>query len=87
MTLGTAARSSIANVRASEIRGGASSARKIAPPTPRGTAMSKQTAEVTTVPYMNGKAPKFSKTGSQVEVTKNHHPNLCRGSAELRYSS
>src|SRR5579863_2043049 len=36
---------------------------------------------------MNGSAPKFSATGSQVEVTKKFQPNLCRGRAELRYSS
>ena len=50
ITLGTAASSSMTNVRASEMRGGASSARKIAAPTPSGTAISRATAEVTTVP-------------------------------------
>ena len=50
ITLGTAANSSIRNVIASESLGGASSARKIAAPTPKGTAMSSERADVTTVP-------------------------------------
>src|SRR5256885_1970783 len=36
---------------------------------------------------MKGNAPKFSKTGSQVRVTKNSQPNLCRGRVEFAYSS
>ena len=50
ITLGTAARSSIRKVNAFATRAGASSARKIAAPTPIGTAMSRAMAEVTTVP-------------------------------------
>ena len=37
-------------VKALEMRGGASSERKMAAPTPSGTAISKASAEVTTVP-------------------------------------
>src|ERR1051326_4316126 len=36
---------------------------------------------------MNGSAPNFSKTGSQVLVKKKFQPNLCRGRAELWMSS
>ena len=50
MTLGTAASSSIRKVSASEIFGGASSARKIAAPTPSGMPISSASDEVTTVP-------------------------------------
>ena len=50
ITLGTAASSSIEKVNASEIPCGASSARKIAAPTPMGTAIRRPRAEVTTVP-------------------------------------
>ncbi len=57
MTLGTAASNSMRKASVSEIRGGASSARKMAAPTPNGTARSKATTEVTTVPKMKGSAP------------------------------
>src|SRR5215467_8857801 len=87
MTLGTAASKSMKNSRLSEILGGASSARKIAAPIPRGTAMMSAIAAVITVPYMNGKAPKFSSMGSQVEVRKKARPNLCLGNAESCQSS
>ena len=50
MTLGTAASSSISIAAADERRGGASSARKIAAPTPQGTAIRSASAEVTSVP-------------------------------------
>src|SRR5229473_2941357 len=36
---------------------------------------------------MNGSAPYWPATGSQVCVTKNDHPNLAREAAELVYSS
>src|SRR5581483_4431545 len=87
MTLGTAASSSIQNVRASEIRMGAISARKIAAPTPTGIASRRPSADVTAVPKRNGNAPKSSKTGSQVRVTRNCQPNFSRARAEFRYNS
>src|SRR5215472_6549294 len=87
MTLGTAASRSMKNSRVSEIRGGASSARKMAAPMPRGTAMNRATAAVTTVPYTNGKAPNSPSMGFQVVVLKKAKPNLCLGIAESRHSS
>ncbi len=50
MTLGTAASSSIRNVRALEILGVASSARKMAEPSPSGMAITSARMDVTTVP-------------------------------------
>src|SRR5215470_4352047 len=87
MTLGTAASKSMKNSKVSEILGGASSARKIAAPIPRGTAMMSAIAAVITVPYMNGKAPNLSSMGSQVEVRKKAKPNLCLGIEESCQSS
>ena len=75
MTLGTAASSSIRNVSTSEIRGGASSARKIAAPTPNGIAISSARAEVTTVPKMNGSAPNFSRDRVPILLVENDQPN------------
>src|SRR3979411_1528284 len=85
-TLGTAASKSLTKVREEESLGGASSAKKIAPPTPSGTASASPTAEVTSVPYMKGNAPNSPATGSQVLVTKKFHPNLVRASAERTQS-
>ena len=49
-TLGTAASSSVSIVSTSEMRGGASSARNSAAPTPSGTATISAISEVTSVP-------------------------------------
>src|SRR5208337_4990412 len=87
ITLGTAASRSMKNCSVSEIRGGANSARKIAAPIPRGTAMSRATADVTSVPYMNGSAPYWSMFGSHTRVTKKCNPNFARASAEPVHSS
>src|SRR5690348_898428 len=87
MTLGTAASRSITNASASEMRCGASSARKMAAPTPRGTARTSATIEVTTVPYKNGNAPKCSKTGSQALVAKNFQPKAWREALEFTQST
>ena len=50
ITLGTAASSSTRNVQALESLGGASSARKMAAPTPSGTEISRARKDVSTVP-------------------------------------
>src|SRR6266436_7698356 len=87
MTLGTAARRSMKNSRASETLAGASSARKMAAPMPSGTAIRSETPAVTVVPNMNGSAPNWSKIGSQTEVRKKLKPNLCRARTEPCHNS
>src|ERR1700730_114029 len=86
MTLGTAARRSIKNSNVSESLGGASSARKMAAPIPRGIAIMRATTYETKVPYMKGSAPYSSAIGSQTSVNRKRKPNLCRGSAEFVHS-
>jgi len=71
----------------SEMLGSASSARKMAAPMPIGTEMSSDSRDVTTVPNMNGTAPKFSCTGSQVLVKMKFQPNLWRDRADPTQSS
>src|SRR3974377_1130600 len=87
MTLGTAANSSIRNVIASDAFGGASSARKIAAPTPKGTAIINATADVTIVPKINGRAPKSPATGSHSVLTRNARPNFSREAPDLLHNS
>src|SRR5271169_5908742 len=87
MTLGTAASRSMKNSRVSETLAGASSARKMAAPMPRGTAMSRATIEVTNVPKMKGSAPNSPALGSQTRVTKKAKPNLWRARTEPCQSS
>ncbi|MND01446.1 hypothetical protein D3C83_204400 [compost metagenome] len=48
------------NVRALDNFLGASSAKKMADPRPNGTAIIKEIRDDTTVPYINGRAPKIS---------------------------
>src|SRR5271167_1697732 len=87
MTLGTAASRSMKNSRVSETLAGASSARKMAAPMPRGTAMSRATIEVTNVPKMKGSAPNSPALGSQTRVAKKAKPNLWRARTEPCQSS
>src|SRR5271157_743467 len=87
MTLGTAASKSIKNSSVSETLAGASSARKMAAPMPRGTAKSRASAEVTNVPKMKGSAPNSPALGSQTRVAKKANPNLWRASTEPCQSS
>src|SRR5580704_11350699 len=87
MTLGTAASKSMKNSSVSETLAGASSARKMAAPMPRGTAISKASAEVTKVPKIKGSAPKSPALGSQTRVTKKAKPNLWRARTEPCQSS
>src|SRR3954471_7082628 len=82
MTLGIAAKSSIKKVSMFETPAGASSERKMAQPSPRGTEIRSATTDVTTVPKMHGSAPNSSVTGSQVVEVRKEKPNLCRVSAE-----
>src|ERR1035438_1016341 len=86
MTLGIAASSSIRKVSALERRAGASSERNIAAPSPSGVEISRARNDVTTVPKMNGNAPKSSVTGFHWEEVRNPQPNLWRDSAELAQS-
>src|SRR5438445_11258895 len=74
-------------VSALESFGGASSARKIAEPTPRGTAISSESSEVTHVPNTNGRAPKSPTFGSHTCVNRKCHPNFVRGNPELIHNS
>src|SRR5277367_6189700 len=75
------------NCNVSEILGGANSARKMAAPIPRGTAINNAMLEVTKVPYINGRAPNWSASGSQTSLMKNRSPNLWRGSAGFVHNS
>src|SRR5665213_1694450 len=74
-------------VSAFESFGGASSERKIAEPTPSGTAKSRARNDVMHVPYTNASAPNCPAFGSQTCVTRKCQPNFSRGSAELIQSS
>ena len=76
MTLGIAAKRSTKIDMALETLGGAYSAKKMAAPTPMGTAIKSATKAVTQVPKINGRAPKFSATGSQTRLNKKPIPNL-----------
>src|SRR5271167_2750095 len=87
MTLGTAASKSMKNSSVSETLAGASSARKIAAPIPSGTAISRASAEVTSVPKMKGSAPNSPELGSQTRVAKKAKPNLWRARIEPCQSS
>jgi len=82
MTLGTAASISIAMVIGWRIRMGASSVRKSAVATPRGTAIRRARSDDTSVPKMKGSAPYFSATGSHSELQRNPAPNLERDSRD-----
>ena len=80
MTLGTAASISIAIMMGWRILSGASSVKKSAVATPRGTAISSAISEDTSVPKMNGSAPKepCPKLGNRearavVQLPTNHH--------------
>src|SRR3954451_5642476 len=87
MTLGTAASSSIRNVRTFDSRGVASSARKIEAITPKGTAINRARKAVTQVPYMKGKAPNFSAFGSHRELVRKLQPNVLTVDCELTHNS
>src|SRR5919201_45695 len=84
MTLGTAATSSTRKASGGRTHAGASSARKIAAPMPRGTAISSASSDDTTVPYTNGRTPNRSATGSHVEVTRRRQPNSCIAPSAVR---
>ena len=56
-------------------------------PTPSGTAMINATIEVTNVPMINGNAPNYCATGSQLDVVMKSRPNFWRESAELCHNS
>src|SRR5215831_12134570 len=53
---------------------------------PKGTAISKAMSEETRVPYINGKAPNCSATGSHVDVTRKWNPNFLMASVEPCHS-
>lgn len=76
-TLGTAANSSIINASPLEIARGAKSARKTAAKIPTGAAMSSARNELTTVPKMNGKAPKSLVMGFQAREMRKWSPKAC----------
>src|SRR5258708_224268 len=78
-----AARSSMRNAQALDIFRGASSAKNMATPTPRGTAIKSARVDDTRVPQIKGSAPKFSATGSQICLVRNDHPNAWRERAEF----
>ena len=82
MTLGMAAKRSTRIDMVLDTLGGAYSAKKIAAPTPIGIAIKSATKDVTQVPKINGRAPKFSATGSQTRLNKKPIPNLCKDSCE-----
>ena len=76
ITLGIAANISISDTRGCRIQSGASSVRYAAVAMPNGTAINSAIREETSVPYINGRAPNWSATGSQVDVTRKWNPNF-----------
>ncbi len=56
--------------------GGQSSVKKIATPSPMGTAMSIAIKDVIRVPTIGARAPKFSVTGFHASVTKKLRPKV-----------
>ena len=82
MTLGTAASISMAMTIGWRAFSGASSVRKRAVATPRGTAMISASSDDTSVPNMNGRAPYLSLTGSHSVLHRKPGPNLTTAALE-----
>ena len=82
ITLGTAASNSIKIVSGCRTHWGASSVRYTAVPMLSGTAISSAINEETSVPKMNGSAPKLSLTGSHSELVRNRQPNFASAKCE-----
>ena len=87
MTLGIAANISIKDTRGCRIQSGASSVRYAAVAMPNGTAINSAIREETSVPYINGRAPNWSATGSQVDVTRKWNPNFLMAPTDPIHSS
>src|SRR5579859_4368203 len=87
MTLGIAASSSVRKASGPRSARGHISVRKTASPTARGTAISRAMTEVTSVPKINGSAPKSPLTGSHFCWIKNENPNRAQVSLELDINS
>src|ERR1700681_2264381 len=86
-TLGTAASNSMKKLIGRAIRTGANSARKIAAEIPTTPATTMAIAELTTVPKMNGRAPKWLVNGFHSELHRNLGPNATIDSHAPRTSS
>src|SRR5438309_11834711 len=87
MTLGIAANISINDTSGCRIHSGASSVRYAAVAIPNGTAINSAIREETSVPYINGRAPNWSATGSHVDVTRKWNPNFLIASTDPCHSS
>src|SRR5581483_6418192 len=83
ITLGIAAKSSIANESGFRRLRGQSSLMKTATAIPSGTAITNAISDDKSVPYTNAHAPNSPATGSQELVMKNRQPNFANDSRQL----